>query len=838
MRRPSNELADQLNRLRLCTPAQLAGCESIVRRLCHDLPDFDSVWLDALVQRRVLSPFQAEVLQSARPEDLRVGRYVVVQPLGKRSLLAADDSGGRFVLRQLCGASFGNSPPLVCREEVLARLQVIIAATGAVKSATAGMLAMPLEVIAEPEAGQAFLVSRFQGDWSLEELLIRGGRLPAAAVAEIGRDLLLALTGLEREKLLHGEVVLRNVRLTVDGRIVVTAPFVRCLLQPHVLLTEELTLRDCEGVAPELTGSGRAADARSELYATGCLLWQLLTCRPIFLAADPVTRLMMMTDQDIPDVRGLVPDCPEWMARLILAMTRRSAELRPSSIAEVLRTWKASAPGGYAGTRRVVQQLPDHRRTRLSPVNPSQTRGLTGKISFAVACTVMLVCGGRYVGLLPRTLPLQTWLAAQAESSLPAEPAADAETAEDVTRRDLSREDGRDDGQPRDAQQSGMDAAGLMPLPAVDASGGVRLVPGYRYLASDIRQQGHLHVYADHDSAANDAPQSAARSPAADDASVHPHPQAVVVVPAGSEWKLTASRVRLTDVGVVPGEGAASPEPGTAAPDVKPPYGSRSDRALVRITSAALGIEHCVFGQRAAGDPPSAAGRIRSYCLAYHQPAHAPGLVSIRNSIMAGCRCGIRLDAPPTRCQLTNVLFTNPDAALRLTGDQAESCVWNLVLERVTQRWGQSVCDLVVKNPRASTVVLRMVCGESVLAPRQAIVRAVVPPGWSPAKLGCEFLLPETGNPAVVPPGLHPFICYDADLRSFVALPEQQVVCDSLLIADLRFRGNAPHEAPDASDSASAPSALNVPATESELVDFEGPRLTAEMPGIKAALLP
>ena len=157
----------------------------------------------------------------------------------------------------------------------------------------------------------------------MEELLIRGGRLPWEVVAEVGRELLSALTWLESARLLHGDLVPRNVRLDPRGGIHLVDPFSRRLSQPAFALTDQLTLRDCDGVAPEQVGTGRAADARSELYALGCLLWQLLTSRPVVLSADPVTRMMKQKDHDIADVRGPVPDCPEWMSRLIQSMTRR-----------------------------------------------------------------------------------------------------------------------------------------------------------------------------------------------------------------------------------------------------------------------------------------------------------------------------------------------------------------------------------------------------------------------------------------------------------------------------------------------------------------------------------
>ena len=60
---PTEELRGRLLTLNLCSPRDWRRCRPIVRRLARDLPTFDSVWLDALVQLGRLTPFQARRLE-------------------------------------------------------------------------------------------------------------------------------------------------------------------------------------------------------------------------------------------------------------------------------------------------------------------------------------------------------------------------------------------------------------------------------------------------------------------------------------------------------------------------------------------------------------------------------------------------------------------------------------------------------------------------------------------------------------------------------------------------------------------------------------------------------
>ena len=355
--------------------AELDHCEPHVRRLCQDLPDFDSVWLDALVQQRCLTAWQADQLQTDEAQTVVIGRFQRQRALGRTTWLATDEKRvHQYVLRAAPGGKAADAD---------LEIEELFAAGDRLRSTRPAALTMPLEVIAIPSADRVdsfrngterpsrLLVSKFIPGWSMEELLIRGGRLPWEVVAEIGRELLLALTWLESARLLHGDLVLRNVRLDLRGCIHLVDPFARRLSQPAFALTDQLTLRDCDGVAPEQVGTGRAPDARSELYALGCLLWQLLTSRPVLLSADPVTRMMKQKDHDIADVRGPVPDCPEWMSRLIQSMTRRAAELRPGSSAEVLKLWKASAGNSLSHCRTLARRMPDHAlRRNVRPRTP------------------------------------------------------------------------------------------------------------------------------------------------------------------------------------------------------------------------------------------------------------------------------------------------------------------------------------------------------------------------------------------------------------------------------------------------------------------------------------
>jgi hypothetical protein len=543
MRTPSDQLIQLLTDQKLCTQAELDHCEPHVRRLCQDLPDFDSVWLDALVQQRFLTAWQADQLQTDEAHTVVIGRFQRQRALGRATWLATDEKRvHQYVLREAPGGNAVDADQ---------QIEELFAVGDRLRNTQPAALTMPLEAVSFPSADRVdsfrngterpsrLLVSKFIPGWSMEELLIRGGRLPWEVVAEIGRELLLALTWLESARLLHGDLVLRNVRLDLRGCIHLVDPFARRLSQPAFALTDQLTLRDCDGVAPEQVGTGRAPDARSELYALGCLLWQLLTSRPVLLSADPVTRMMKQKDHDIADVRGPVPDCPEWMSRLIQSMTRRAPELRPGSSAEVLKLWKASAGNSLSHCRTLARRMPDHALRRI--VRP-RTRARRNAASWwwpataATALGILVVLAAR-AGVLPQTLRLAP------------------ETVRDVASGSHKRE-------------VASKAAGPVALPSVDANGVIQLEPGGTYLAERREFPGTLRIVC------------------------NAEPPAEVIVPTGKQWVLQARSLELNGFTV------AQQSAEVVAKDINRPSISQ----LLAVQSGAISIDACVFQSPATED--------------------------------------------------------------------------------------------------------------------------------------------------------------------------------------------------------------------------------------------
>ncbi|MBD3675896.1 MAG: serine/threonine protein kinase [Planctomycetaceae bacterium] len=321
----------------LCSVGDLRRCRRKVKRLTSDLPAFDSVWIDALVSQKSLTPYQATLLESDRPEQIAQGEYILIDRLGGRNrsetFLARTRKRKRFCLKKLSLRPEQREPTQNHLSETIRRLAEwhhphVVA---------------PLEVIAQEDS--LFVVSRYVPGLNLRELLVRRGRFPVRVVVAIARQLLSGMRVLQKEGVYHGDLRLENVKLSPQGRALLVETGVQNAIAPQLSYVTDLTTEQCEGIAPERVATGNLVDERTELYSLGCLLWQLLAGRPPIKEADPLAKLTAHQKREIPDLREWAPDVPEKIALAVNQLTQRDPTKRPESFVDAAKLFGRSSFG-------------------------------------------------------------------------------------------------------------------------------------------------------------------------------------------------------------------------------------------------------------------------------------------------------------------------------------------------------------------------------------------------------------------------------------------------------------------------------------------------------------
>ncbi|QDT32117.1 serine/threonine protein kinase [Thalassoglobus polymorphus] len=337
MEPPSAELIQALQTLKIANDRELQKCRTRVRRLSQGLPAFDSVWIDALVHVGVMTQFQARYFEQKRWHELQLTESLVLRdqvhfdPVMPVFLAVDVESNTRCMVTR-CGVDRADFEAVSVRLRTLRQVRSDVPSTGTF------LLDPDKRFVAQSRPA-------IEGE-SLERLLIRRGRFPEAVVRSIAVGVCDYFEQ-NGETHLHGDLRLSNLWLTASGRLELLNAGLFNLVSPSPTIHTKIPIDAYNGIAPERLEAGKGVSVSTEMYAFGCLLWQLLAGRPPHALADPLAKLAAHRQKAIRDIRELAPDVSDEFAEFIAKLTQRQPLKRP-------KRW-ADASSMISGTTKTPQ---------------------------------------------------------------------------------------------------------------------------------------------------------------------------------------------------------------------------------------------------------------------------------------------------------------------------------------------------------------------------------------------------------------------------------------------------------------------------------------------------
>lgn len=199
-------------------------------------------------------------------------------------------------------------------------------------------------VVNVTDAGQeetfCYVCMDFVDGRSLFELVGTHGPFPLPETLRVAIDVLDGLDYTHRKGVVHGDLKLENVMLRRDGRVVVTD---FGMVKPKA----------AEGSAgavslpPELI-LGQPMDTRSDLYAVGILLFELLTgdaAFPVEEGEDPREAARRRVESPPPSLAARLPGCPPELEAIVTKALARDPAVRFQAAADLARSLGALAGG-------------------------------------------------------------------------------------------------------------------------------------------------------------------------------------------------------------------------------------------------------------------------------------------------------------------------------------------------------------------------------------------------------------------------------------------------------------------------------------------------------------
>ncbi len=228
------------------------------------------------------------------------GRYTVGEMIGTGGMadvyIAQDERLARQVAVKILRSDLAKDPSFVSRFR---------------KEAFAAAGLNHPGIVAVYDSGEdpaPYIVMELISGHTLRELIHRGERIPLDRALEIGEGILGALEYSHERGIVHRDIKPANIMITEMGDVkVMDFGIARAMDDFGATLTSTWNIvGTAQYLSPE-QAMGETADARSDIYSTGCLLFEVLTGRPPFTGDTPVSIAYQHVSGELPKPSSIQP---------------------------------------------------------------------------------------------------------------------------------------------------------------------------------------------------------------------------------------------------------------------------------------------------------------------------------------------------------------------------------------------------------------------------------------------------------------------------------------------------------------------------------------------------
>lgn len=196
-----------------------------------------------------------------------------------------------------------------------------------------------------------FIVMEYVEGHTVRDILKGDVAAPIDEAVEITLGVLAGLEYAHHAGLVHRDIKPANVMLTPTGAVkVMDFGIARALADVGQTMTQtQAVVGTAQYLSPE-QARGENVDARSDLYSTGCLLFELLTGRPPFMGDSPVSVAYQHVREEAPRPSQFASDVPPELDAVVGKALQKDRNARYSTAQEFSAALQRAMDGGPAPT--------------------------------------------------------------------------------------------------------------------------------------------------------------------------------------------------------------------------------------------------------------------------------------------------------------------------------------------------------------------------------------------------------------------------------------------------------------------------------------------------------
>ncbi|WP_407933017.1 Stk1 family PASTA domain-containing Ser/Thr kinase [Herbiconiux daphne] len=214
------------------------------------------------------------------------------------------------------------------------------------------------------DSDMAYLVMEYLPGVTLRDLLKDYGKLTTEQTVDVMDAVLGGLAAAHKAGIVHRDLKPENVLLADDGRIKISDFGLARAVSANTA-TGQALLGTIAYLSPELLTRG-TADARSDIYAAGIMMYEMLVGKQPFTGEQPMQIALMHAHDQMPTPSTANPGVPEQLDDLVLWATAKEPDERPTDAREMLERLRTAEI-------EIVGSRPSSNATQRTMVLPADT---------------------------------------------------------------------------------------------------------------------------------------------------------------------------------------------------------------------------------------------------------------------------------------------------------------------------------------------------------------------------------------------------------------------------------------------------------------------------------
>ena len=166
------------------------------------------------------------------------------------------------------------------------------------------------------DAGEPYLIMEYVEGKTLKEIINKMGPLSLDRSLDYAHQILAGLNHAHSYGVIHRDIKPQNIMITPEGQVKIMDFGLAMNLTDTTITYDTSVFGSVYYIAPEIAQKG-SGDARVDIYSTGIVLYEMLTCQLPYTGDSPITIALQHVEGDYTPIDDIDEDIPYEVARIV-----------------------------------------------------------------------------------------------------------------------------------------------------------------------------------------------------------------------------------------------------------------------------------------------------------------------------------------------------------------------------------------------------------------------------------------------------------------------------------------------------------------------------------------